>query len=58
MIRVLAVSGWEVAVKPVKIPTGVLLIELSINVMDPTPSALEPPADISIPTWQLLMLIP
>jgi hypothetical protein len=50
-MRLLAVGGDWLALKLVLIPTGVPVMELSINVMDSA-------AVMSIPSWQLLMLIP
>src|ERR1700678_4168562 len=40
------------------IPIGVLVIVLSIKVTEPTSWPVVPPAEMSIPFWQLLMLIP
>ena len=50
-MRLLDVGGDWFALKLVLIPTGVPVIELSINVMDSA-------AVMSIPNWQLLILIP
>jgi hypothetical protein len=36
-------------------PTGVFVIVLSRTVIEPVVIALEPPAVMSIPTWQLLI---
>jgi hypothetical protein len=49
------VFGRELAFLEVEIPTGVLVKELSMTTTEPTSCAEDPPLDISIPIWQLLI---
>lgn len=48
-------AGLEVVVQAVRIATGTLVKVLSKRVMEPTSILLEPPAERSMPIWQLLM---
>ena len=57
-IRLPPVAGEDDEVYAVMMPIGVFVMVLSIKVMDPTSCELVPPAEMSIPFWQLLMLIP
>lgn len=55
MTRLPDVAGLEPVAQAVRMATGVLVKVLSISVTEPTFKALEPPAEMSIPTPQLLM---
>lgn len=50
-----AVAGLEVVVQAVRMATGTLVKELSRRVTEPVSILEEPPAEMSMPTWQLLM---
>lgn len=55
MTRLPAVAGLDEVVHTDLIPMGVLVMELSSRVTEPTFWLLEPPAVMSMPTPQLLM---
>jgi hypothetical protein len=57
-IKLPAVAGTDVVVQAVIMPTGVFVIVLSMIITEPTFWAADPPAEMSIPFWQLFMLMP
>ena len=57
MMTLPALAGCEFVVHGVLMPIGVLVMVLSINVMEPVSMLPLPPALISIPTWQLLIVM-